>query len=195
MNSGIYTITNNTNGHRYVGSSVDLKKRFRDHHHYLRNEKHDNSHLQRAWIKYGHLAFKFQILFYCDPEMCITFEQMAMDALRPEYNIAPIAGSCLGVKFGPHSEETRARMSEAQKGRVFSEEHRAKLSVAGKGHKVSEETLAKMKSRKVSKETKAKIGAVRRGRKLSDEHKANISAGVKAYWTALRAVQEAKCFS
>jgi hypothetical protein len=42
-----------------------------------------------------------------------------------------------------NSEETRAKMSAAQKGRVVSEEHKAKISTANKGRVVSEAERAK----------------------------------------------------
>lgn len=199
MNSGIYTITNKTNGHRYIGSSVDLDKRFRIHRRELRNEIHHNIPLQRAWNKYGEGAFLFEVLEEWEPEFLISMEQWWMNMLAPEYNICQVAGNCMGVKFGPlskehkaklrvankgkkHSKETRAKMSVAQKGRTISKEHRAKLSKANMGHEVSEETRAKLKGYKHSKESRAKISAAKKGRKLSDEHKAKIGISVKAYW-------------
>ena len=48
------------------------------------------------------------------------------------------------------SEETRAKMSVAQKGKKRSEETLAKMSVAQKGKKRSEETLAKMSATRKS---------------------------------------------
>ena len=195
MNSGIYIIINKKNGNRYVGSSVNLKKRFRDHRCYLRNDMHDNGHLQRSWNKYGEDVFEFRILFYCDPELCIAFEQRTMDVLDPEYNIAPVAGSCLGVKFGPPSDKTRAKMSAAQKGRTFSEEHRKKLSAANMGNRHSPETRAKMRGRKMSKESRAKVSAAHKGRRHSEETRAKISASVKTYWAMRNAIQDGICSS
>lgn len=47
----------------------------------------------------------------------------------------------------PVSAETRARMADAQRGkkRVFSDEHRAKLSAAATGRRLSAETRAKIR--------------------------------------------------
>ena len=84
-----------------------------------------------------------------------------------------------------HSEEARAKMSEAKRGenhpmygKKHSAEARAKMSEAHKGKKLSAETRAKLsealRGRKFSEEHRAKISEALRGRKLSEEHKAKI---------------------
>ena len=59
------------------------------------------------------------------------------------------------------SNETRAKMSAAHKGRVVSDETKAKMSAARKGRKLSEETKAKMsaakKGKKFSEDVKRKM--------------------------------------
>ena len=75
-------------------------------------------------------------------------------------------------KGSSHSEETRAKMSTALKGKTKpprSEEHRAKMSTALKG---------KTKPLK-SEEHRAKVSAALKGRPLSEEHRAKISAACK----------------
>lgn len=189
MKSGIYTIRNKTNGNRYVGSAVNIKRRRDQHKSALRKSTHENGHLQRVWNKYGEDDFEFRVLFYCDPEMCIVFEQRAMDTLDPEYNIAPVAGSCLGVT---HTAESRKNMSLAHMGYVVSEATKAKMSAAHKGKptwikgkKASPKTKAKISAalmgHEVSAEARANMSAWQKGRKkgpLSTEHKANIAAGM-----------------
>ena len=100
MNSGIYSITNIINGHRYIGSAVDIRHRWVCHRSDLGKGDHHSLYLQRAWTKYGEDAFVFKVLFYCDPIkeiMVDTFEQMAIDQ-KSEYNMAKVAGSSLGIK-------------------------------------------------------------------------------------------------
>jgi len=165
MKSGIYTVRNKKNGNRYVGSAVNIKRRWSQHKSALRKGTHKNGHLQRAWNKYSKSAFGFEVLLYCAPEMCVPFEQMAMDTLEPEYNIAPVAGSRLGI---PHTTRTKAKISAARKGRIMSAETKAKISASLMGHEVIAETRANM-------------SAWQKGRKkapLSAEHKANIAAGM-----------------
>lgn len=50
----------------------------------------------------------------------------------------------LGSKRGPHSDEHRAKIAAAHRGRTFSPEHRAKLAVAKQGRTLSAETRARM---------------------------------------------------
>ena len=62
MARGIYKIINVVNNKFYVGSAVDLKRRKTRHFSELRNGKHNNRHLQAAWLKYGEQAFVFVVV-------------------------------------------------------------------------------------------------------------------------------------
>ena len=62
-----------------------------------------------------------------------------------------------GRKRGPHSEETKAKISAAKKGKKLgphSEEHKANISATAKGRIFSEETKAKMSAAKKGKHWK-----------------------------------------
>lgn len=56
----IYFIINNENKQRYVGQTVDFTRRKAEHLNDLRNHKHVNDKLQRAWNKYGEANFSFE---------------------------------------------------------------------------------------------------------------------------------------
>lgn len=62
MARGIYKIINVINNKFYVGSAVDLKRRKTRHFSELRTGKHNNRHLQAAWLKYGEQAFVFVVV-------------------------------------------------------------------------------------------------------------------------------------
>lgn len=112
--TGVYTITNMRNGKLYVGSSSrNVFERFGKHRRLLLLNKHTNSYLQRAWNKYNK-CFKFELLEVCSKEKCIEREQYYIDLLNPEYNLAKIAGSTLGVRF---SEETKDKIRQKALGR------------------------------------------------------------------------------
>jgi len=65
MKTGIYKILNKENNKVYIGSAVDIKKRWRDHKWHLIHNKHHNSHLQSSWNNYGINSFEFSIIFEC----------------------------------------------------------------------------------------------------------------------------------
>lgn len=95
--AGVYLITNKVNDKFYIGSSIDLLKRFYQHRWQLRNTCHPNRHLQAAWQKYDEENFEFSILKFCDPKNVIAEEQFALDNLQPEYNHRKIADSNTGL--------------------------------------------------------------------------------------------------
>lgn len=115
MASGVYQIINKANGHKYVGSSVNIRDRWKLHRSHLRRQIHGNIYLQRAWNKYGGENFVFKVLILCDPENTLIYEQACLDGLKPEYNIATDAKApTKGMKA---SDETKRKMSEARAGK------------------------------------------------------------------------------
>lgn len=62
MISCIYTITNKINGKIYVGKTYNFFNRKSQHKCALRENTHENRHLQRAWNTYGEDSFIFEIL-------------------------------------------------------------------------------------------------------------------------------------
>lgn len=112
--SGIYCIRNLVNNKRYIGSSVNLKNRRREHFKDLRLNKHHCVALQRAFNKYGMGNFIFEIIMHVkNKKKLLFFEQKCMDAYSPEYNTSKVAGSCLGVK---HSKEAVLKNSLNNRG-------------------------------------------------------------------------------
>ena len=165
-NSGIYKITNLKNNKAYYGSAVNLNTRCYEHMRQLKNNEHINNHLQCSYNKYGIAYFSFSILLYCSKKDLLFYEQRFLDAYwdggKQCYNVCKTAGSVLGYKM---SEETKQKISLANKGRVKSKEHRDKLSKAKLGQPCSQEA-------------KEKLAKAHTGKTLSDEHKAKI--GIKS---------------
>jgi len=194
--AGVYQITNTANGNRYIGSSVNIRTRWKWHMRSLRKQTHYNYHLQNAWNKYGEDSFTFEVLEYCEKERLIEREQFYIDNEKPSYNIAPIAGSGLGCHL---SEETKLRLSEARMGELnpnfgnhasLSEGHKQKLSEARKGIKFTEEHKANIGLAKrgntyrrgstASDETREKLRLSHLGHVHSEETKTKMSASQKA---------------
>lgn len=138
----------------YIGKSIDPEGRFKAHLSESKKTRSAHLPLYRAIRKYGHEAFELSIVQVCDSE------QQAYDAERSwilklrEDGRALFNRSAGGMgNFSP-TDDTRERMSKAQKGKVITEEQRLKIS----------ETL---KGRKLPRDVVEKVAARLRGRKLS----------------------------
>lgn len=204
---GIYKLTA-PDGRCYIGSSVRVEKRLRQHRWSLAENKHYNGRLQRAWNTHGH--FDFEIVERCEQSMLKEREQYWMDELQPYliqcgFNIARSSTVVPGseernrhsgdaLKGHPTSEETRRKMSDAQRGisrRPHTEEEKRKIGEASKGHKLSEESRQKIsKARKgivFSPETIRKMSEAKKGRQLSDETKQKMSNAQRLRWAEVTA--------
>ena len=199
--TGIYEVLNTTNGKRYIGQASHIRKRWEQHRWHLKRGLHHSSPLQRAWDKYGEAAFKFRVILTCAVSMLDFYEQQLLDKVRPEYNLAPVAGSSRGVKHPPrtaeqratnaraqlgkrHTLESRKHMSDVFKGRVYSKDAIAKSAASRTGGKRSDEARRNMSlaqiGKKRSPEHCAAMSAARMGLKLPSAHCANVSAGKRA---------------
>lgn len=107
---GVYAITA-LDGQQYVGSSRNIFKRWREHRFALRRGVNKNKPLQESWNRNESLVF--EILLICSPESLLMYEQIALDALVPSFNVCQFAGSHRGVQ---HSVATKADMSARQMG-------------------------------------------------------------------------------
>jgi len=112
--AGVYMFYNLTNGNCYIGSSVNLARRFRVHMSSVNSVKLP---LPLAINKYGPNNFVFLILHYCDREVdiCVGLEQHYIDTYKPKYNILKIAGSSQGFK---HSPETLSKLKQMHAGKL-----------------------------------------------------------------------------
>jgi group I intron endonuclease len=78
--SGVYQIRCIPTGKIYVGSAVDLFKRWEQHRRTLRKGEHRNRYLQHAWDKYGEKQFVFEILEFVDVSHLLEIEQEWIDS-------------------------------------------------------------------------------------------------------------------
>ena len=70
----IYGIKNTQTGKIYIGSTNNMTRRFKRHKTELRNGKHSNQYLQRAWNKVGEDNIDFIILATCGEHQLIKKE-------------------------------------------------------------------------------------------------------------------------
>lgn len=162
---GIYKITCVPNGKIYIGSSVDVHRRWGLHRTHLNTGKHNNKYLLRSFQKYGKDSFMWEIIEECTQDVLWEKEQYYLDTLQPfnekGYNSARVVKAPMTGK--KHTLEDRQKMSHVQKARNYkhTEEWKAANSLRHKGKKRSAEWRAnlqsKIKGKPKSKEHKAKV--------------------------------------
>lgn len=87
---GIYRISCTQESTVYIGSSVDIHRRWYDHKRNLNADNHRNRNLQLAWDAYGRDSFLFEVLELT--ENIVQKEQYYLDEYWPNcYNISPNA--------------------------------------------------------------------------------------------------------
>ena len=205
---GVYKILNCKNGKFYIGSSVNVEKRFNSHRKELIANCHNNSHLQHAWNKYGEDAFEFSVIEEVQDKQKLrereTYYLKITNCTDRNigYNLLDNANIGLGVQA---SEEVRHKISEAcsgskngNYGRKHTEEELIKMrnnrwgigyvcKPRKKGKQKSPDELREsykriseyMKNRVVSEETRQKLRQYRLGRKASPELRKKFSESRK----------------
>lgn len=83
MAVGVYQIKNKENNLIYIGSSKNIKRRWKAHTDGLKKGKHDNMFLQKDWDKYGEEYFEFSILEECEEDERYDLEQEYINRLLP----------------------------------------------------------------------------------------------------------------
>jgi hypothetical protein len=109
MTAGIYAIINRETGSCYVGSAVNIGRRWNAHRHSLRNHRKAPPRLQNAWDKHGESVFGFGVLEICDESELIAREQFYIDVLKPKYNTRREAKSNLGLRWSIEANMKKGR--------------------------------------------------------------------------------------
>ncbi len=182
---GVYAITNRINGHKYIGISVDIRKRFHDHIKDLKGNYHKNGHLQKAWNKYGEENFCFSVLEECFKDKLCDKEVIWVNRLK----------SFAGFKLYNMCEP--GNIMPSQKGRKYPGKNSDKVGKLNPffGRKHTKETIQKIKNRCKevfnTPEMKQKIRESHLGNKPSLETREKMrQAQLKRYGK----VNENRCF-
>jgi group I intron endonuclease len=164
-NPGIYKITSIASGKIYIGCASNVRTRINGHLYDLRRNKHHNSYLQKAWIKYGEENFVFEIVEKCDINDLHAKEHYWVNELN-----------CLDRTIGYNLKPTDPNGNS-----IHSEETKEKLRIANKGQKPSALCIQKLKERTISPEHKeimrksresidyTKLHREKRGKKVIDQ--------------------------
>lgn len=129
-NSGIYKITNLITNKIYIGSSKNIRKRWKIHRASLRAGKHHNEHLSSAYKKYGLENFTWEVIEFTNIENLQNREQYWIDFFKSSdrengYNLSPLAYSNFGMK---RTKESKQKMRLSQLGHKHTLETRKKIS-------------------------------------------------------------------
>ena len=172
----VYRIYNKLNGKSYIGQTTEPDRRIRRHY----NGRGNSPHLANAIKIYGKESFHYETLEDNVPEELLSKLEILnirfFGSLTPNgYNLT-IGGE--GTRGYKASEETKRKISKANKGRTLSSETRQKMSKARKGRpgkprssetrrKLSESMMGEKNpnyGKSLTSETRQKMSKAKKGR-------------------------------
>lgn len=173
-----YEDTLNDNEIVYVGKDSQIHK---NHRHNTHNAPSCYSHqkinriLQSNPNRYNYRILKKWKRGEYNPHLADALEIMYIRRYRPKFNYTAGGKGTLGFKM---SEETKKKISDANRGQKRSEETKRRISESLKGKKFSRERRLRLseahKGSTLSEETKQKLSAIRKGVPKCEEHKRKI---------------------
>lgn len=134
---GIYCIEHITSGKKYIGSSMNISRRFTKHRSDLKNNKHHCVYLQRAVNKYAIDAFRFYLIEetnFENKEELQSLEKIYIDNGSDLYNIGAVGGGD-NLTNHPNKEDIIRRRTETtvKNLALLTEEERSKRFEHTKG--------------------------------------------------------------
>ena len=192
--TGVYKITNTKTGLYYIGSSIDVEKRWKSHLHDLRYNCHNNKYLQNSFNKHGEKCFEFSVIEECTKETVREREDYWINELHATdhskgFNILPTSNVGMGVSmsdetkrkislacsmdkngnFGrKHTPEELKLMHDNRWGENYIKKPRKKYNYGSKA-KYTKEERSQMAKDRMTVEVREKIARKRTGMKASDE--------------------------
>ena len=162
------------NGKRYVGCTTRVKPelRWKEGRGYQNND-----HFYRAILKYGWRSITHEVFEVDSAEEMYRKEVELISFYHsndPKYGYNNSVGGEKGALGCKHSEESRKKMSEAQKGKTLSEEHKRHIAETAKKRYLDHPEIR----RKISESGKGK-----HSKPLSEDHKRRISETLKKRWS------------
>jgi group I intron endonuclease len=168
---GVYKIENKITGDFYIGSTIDLSKRFSDHKYYMRKGTHHNPKLQKDYNTYGEDSFVFSTLIFCDVCNLELYEKVFISALNPTYNIQLVGNTAYVITLKKKESAELVASKSKHKGHKWTDAQREKYSATRTGMKIKGSSSPK---------------------NLSEEGRKRRSEIAKAIWERRRNEQSAK---
>lgn len=121
MTCGIYSIVHRDSGKTYVGSALNIERRWGRHRTDLNRKKHFNPILTNAWHAHGAGAFDFRVLLVCRESDLLMYEQRCIDGLGAHleaggFNICPASGNRRGTKMNENQRRALAKAHQKMRG-------------------------------------------------------------------------------
>ncbi len=191
---GVYGIRSTITGKYYVGSSVDIRRRWATHRKELASGTHVGIKLLHAWRKYGSDAWEWVVLEECllDRKQLLEREQHWIDTLSSYengYNSLPKAGQgTRGRKQTPEEVAKRVATRRARNNFGHTEETKKLIGDSQKGKKrgpmseAQRRLLSKIKLEKGMPESeRQRMSKMARERVYTDEIRRNMSLAHQGY--------------
>lgn len=118
--SGIYCLINNSNGHSYIGSSINLTGRMRNYLNksHLKSKHSINMPINKALLKYEQSNFSLWIIEYVHIKDLSIRETYFITSIIPYYNVLKVGYSSIGYK---QTEETKLLLNKLATNKIHSD--------------------------------------------------------------------------
>ena len=113
MSCGIYKFTNLINGKIYIGQSVDIDRRLKEH------KRRDEQRIDKAIKKYGFENFNFEIIELCSPDKLDELENYWIGYYQ---SLIPNGYNCISdtsAMYGENNSQTKLPDEEVYKIREY----------------------------------------------------------------------------
>ena len=127
MTCGIYIITNTINNKQYIGQSIHIEQRIKEHQH---QRDINTSYIENSIAKHGWENFTWNILYKCKPDELDLEEQKFIalyNTYHDGYNLTR-GGDLKGYGNPMHNPLLKQKAIEAKKGFKHSKETKINLS-------------------------------------------------------------------
>lgn len=190
--AGIYAIQHATSKSVYVGSSVNVPRRWREHLRQLKNRTHHAKKLQKLWDLDAPEAFKCFLLEVCRPDDLLDREQYYLDSVPVESTLNSTRDASCSMRDPVVAEKSAAKKRGGKQPWVVESNHRRKgekrdyLQYYGdKDHRALLSRKGKERWATLTPSERKELTDTMHAEHASAEFRAAMSANKKAEWARL----------